>query len=87
MKGVLIIECKKNTRLIRLRKARNLTQKEVAMQIGKQQNTVAAYENGKRFPSITTMKKLASLFGVTVDYIFIDEIEEDEVFDNKSSDQ
>lgn len=45
----------------------NLTQEEVAKKVGKSKNTIQNYENGKRIPNIETAKKLATLFGLTVD--------------------
>ena len=45
----------------------NLTQEEVAKEVGKTKNTIQNYENGKSVPDIETGKKLASLYGVSVD--------------------
>ncbi len=44
-----------------------LTQEQVAKEVGKSKNTIQNYENGKRSPDIETGKKLASLFGVSID--------------------
>ena len=46
---------------------KNLTQEEVAKRVGKSKNTIQNYENGKSIPNIETGKKLATLFGLTVD--------------------
>lgn len=46
---------------------KNLTQEEVAKKVGKSKNTIQNYENGKSIPNIETGKKLATLFGLTVD--------------------
>ena len=47
----------------------NMTQEYVAMQVGKTKNTIQNYENGKSVPDIETGKKLAALFGLSVDDI------------------
>ena len=44
-----------------------LTQEEVAKKVGKKRNTIQNYENGKSSPDIETGKKLAALFGMSVD--------------------
>jgi DNA-binding XRE family transcriptional regulator len=45
----------------------NMTQEEVAEKVGKKRNTIRNYESGKSCPDIETGKKLASLYGVSVD--------------------
>lgn len=45
----------------------NLTQEEVAKKVGKTKNTIQNYENGKSVPDIEMGKRLASLYGVSVD--------------------
>lgn len=52
-----------------LRKERKLQQKQVAIEVGIDQSNYSKIENGKREPSVYVLKKLADLFGVTVDYI------------------
>ena len=47
----------------------NMTQEYVAVQVGKAKNTIQNYENGKSVPDIETGKKLAALFGLSVDDI------------------
>ena len=44
-----------------------LTQEEVAKKVGKKRNTIQNYENGKSSPDIETGKKLAALYGMSVD--------------------
>lgn len=51
-----------------LRKERGLTQSQVAEKIGQERSTVACYENGSRKPAVDVLEKLASLYGVTLDY-------------------
>lgn len=51
-----------------LRKERGLTQSQVAEKIGQERSTVACYENGSRKPAVDVLEKIASLYGVTLDY-------------------
>ena len=48
---------------------RKMTQEYVASQVGKSKITIQNYEYGKSIPDIETGKKLAALFGLTVDDI------------------
>ena len=52
-----------------IRAKRNLTQQQVADNIGCSAVVYSRYENGIRQPSIETLIRLADLFGVTVDYL------------------
>jgi len=57
---------------IHLRAARvnaGLTQAQVAEKLGKNKNTIIAYEKYTSKPDIDTAKSLASLYGMTVDDI------------------
>ncbi len=55
--------------LVQLRKAKNITQKEMADFLLTSQQTYSRYEKGTREPDIETLIKLADYFGVTVDYL------------------
>ncbi|MCL1936020.1 MAG: helix-turn-helix domain-containing protein [Defluviitaleaceae bacterium] len=57
-------------RLRDLRKARRLTQAQVGKMIGVHKNTIGAYENNVKTPSIKKIIKLANLFRTSTDYIF-----------------
>lgn len=52
-----------------LRKNFGLTQKELAARIGIAQQTLGGYEKSKSQPDIETLKKLASFFSVSADYL------------------
>lgn len=52
-----------------LRNAYQFTQKQLADRLGLTANTVCEWEKGRSEPSITTIKKLAEIFDVTVDYL------------------
>lgn len=52
-----------------LRIEKNLAQKDVADILGITVSAYSFYENGKREPNITSLKKLASFYNVTLDYL------------------
>lgn len=57
---------------ISLRAARinsNMTQTQAAGKLGITKGTLASYELGKTVPTITMAKKIAKLYGLTVDDI------------------
>ena len=56
-----------------LRKARGLTQQEMADQLGVSNKTVSKWESGGGFPDITVLPALAELYGVTADDILAGE--------------
>lgn len=47
----------------------NMTQDEVAKKVNKSKNTIQNYESGKSIPDVEMGKKLAAIYGVTVDDI------------------
>jgi transcriptional regulator with XRE-family HTH domain len=53
--------------LKRLRKARGLTQGNLAAELGVEMNTVWKWENGKIMPSVETLQRLANFFDISVD--------------------
>ena len=58
-----------NERLRILRLSKNLSQKELATDIGYVQTTIAKWEAGDRYPNFDTLIKLADYFEVTIDFI------------------
>lgn len=56
-------------RIKELRKANNLTQKQVSEDTQIPQNTLSNYENGKREPSLFVWKAISEYFGVDVPYL------------------
>ncbi|KPC75514.1 helix-turn-helix domain-containing protein [Laceyella sacchari] len=58
-----------NERLIALRKAKKLSQYELADQLNFTRGQIANYEQGKRKPDIDTLKKIATFFNVSLDYL------------------
>lgn len=56
-------------RLRQLRRANGLTQQKLAECLGLQRSTYAYYESGKTTPSFDTLRKIALVYGVSVDYL------------------
>lgn len=58
--------------LLKVERARhNLTQAQLAEELGISRQTVQAIETGKFNPSVTLAIKMARFFKVTVEYLFI----------------
>ena len=55
--------------LAKLRKERNLGQKELAAFLNLSTGTISNYENGVHSPDLNTLCRLAEYFGVTTDYL------------------
>lgn len=51
----------------------NMSQKYVAMTLGVAGPSVSHWESGKTLPTPENLRRLASLFGVSVDYLLDDE--------------
>lgn len=58
-----------NNRLRELRKEKGLTQLELAKILNVSDRSVGFYETGERDPDTDTLKKLASFFSVSIDYL------------------
>ena len=58
-----------NDQLKKLRKQKKLSQAEFAKEISVAQSTVGNWESGKRDPDFRTLKKIASYFGVSTDFL------------------
>ena len=57
-------------RIKELRKEKSMNQIALGMELNFSQKIISEYENGKVEPSITTLKKLASIFNTSVDWIY-----------------
>ncbi|MCL2884024.1 MAG: helix-turn-helix transcriptional regulator [Oscillospiraceae bacterium] len=64
-------------RLEAIRRERGLTQEALAGRLEVSRQTVGSLENGRYNPSITLAFKIARLFGLRIEDIFIDEGEEE----------
>lgn len=56
-------------RLVEVRKANNLSQREVAKMIGLPERSYRRYELGESVPVISSIVALAQLYGVSADYL------------------
>lgn len=65
-----IKECRMNCKL---------SQKYVAMSLGVAGPSVSNWESGKTLPTPDNLKRLATLFGVSVDYLLGEEAEQKEI--------
>lgn len=62
-----------------LRKARRLTQQQLADKMGVTRATVSNYEVGRRTPHLSELKRFAEFYGVGLDYFGV--ASTDEIFD------
>lgn len=56
-------------RLKELRETAKISQMELAQKLGVKQSTISTWERGRRDPDTDTVKKLAEIFGVSIDYL------------------
>lgn len=56
-------------RIREVRKAHNMTMKQLGAEIGLAESTISQYETGKREPDYETLLRIGDLFGVTVGYL------------------
>ncbi|NHM27964.1 helix-turn-helix transcriptional regulator [Desulfofundulus sp. TPOSR] len=56
-------------RLKEARKKKNLLQKELATLLGVSRTTVTSWENGTRVPEFETLRRIADVLEVSVDYL------------------
>ncbi|EAR09697.1 hypothetical protein MED297_16099 [Reinekea blandensis MED297] len=55
-----------------LRLSKGLNQQETADQLGIAKNTYIGYEKGDREPTLTVLKKMAQMFGMTISELCMD---------------
>ena len=63
--------------LASLRKARGLTQQELAKEINYSDKSISKWELGYALPSVDVLKDFAEFYGVTVDYLIREQKEEE----------
>ena len=56
-------------RLKELRKANNISQLKLALDLGLNQNSISRYENGQREADYVLLIKIADYFNVSLDYL------------------
>lgn len=64
------------SRIAELRKARKLSQEELAMLVGTTRQTITSIETGKYTASLPLAYKIAKYFGLTIEEVFIFEEED-----------
>lgn len=69
----------KNSRIIEQRKKLGLSQEELAAKLKISQKSISKYECGQRRPSYETLLDMASLFGVTTDYLLGNDLASDAI--------
>ena len=62
-------------RIEEIRNAKGIRQEELARLLGVSRQTISSLENGRYNPSITLAHKIAVLFGMTIEDVFIFEEE------------
>ncbi len=62
-------------RLQKLRREKNWSQEKLAQEIGIVRRLISRYETGVSTPSVETLRKLAAVFGVSVDFLLKDPVE------------
>ncbi len=65
------------TRIQELRKAKKVTQSELADAVNVTRQTIISLENGKYKASLILAHKLAQFFGITIEEIFIFDLKEE----------
>ena len=67
----------------KLRNENGLTQKDLSNMVNVTFQTVSKWENDENEPDVSTLKKLASLFGCSLDYLLSEEDEEPVIEESK----
>lgn len=63
-------------RIEELRGERGIRQEELAKRLGVSRQTISSLENGRYNPSIVLAHRIAALFGMTIEEVFIFDEEE-----------
>ncbi len=65
-------------KLVKLRKARNITQEQLAEKLGVSRQAVSRWEAGESTPDMLNLAGLCKYFGVSSDYLINDDFTSDE---------
>jgi len=65
-------------KLIQLRKAKELSQEDLADCLGVSRQAVSRWEQGHTFPDLPNLQKIMKVFGVSADYLICDDASEEE---------
>ena len=58
-------------KIVQIRQERGIKQDELAKALGVSRQTISSLENGRYDPSILLAHKIAKLFGMTIEEIFV----------------
>lgn len=72
------------TRIAELRKARHLSQDQLANHVGVTRQTITSLEVGKYTASLMLAYKIAKFFGMTIEEVFLFEEEEEKCITNEN---
>ena len=73
-------------KIIRLRKKNGWSQEELADKMNVSRQAVSKWESAQSIPDLDKILQLGTLFGVTTDYLLKDEIEDEELTNDTTSD-
>ena len=65
--------------IVTIRKARKMTQKELAERCGMSQNAILSLEKSQSYPSMKTLKKIQTALDVPQSYLHLYAIEEQDI--------
>ena len=65
-----------NNLIVQIRQERGIRQEELAKALGVSRQTISSLENGRYDPSILLAHKIAKLFGMSIEEVFLFEEEE-----------
>ena len=65
-----------NNLIVQIRQERGIRQDELAKALGVSRQTISSLENGRYDPSILLAHKIAKLFGMSIEEVFLFEEEE-----------
>ena len=60
-----------NEKLQELRKARGLTQEELAEALFVSRTAISKWESGRGYPSIDSLKQIANYFSISIDFLLL----------------
>ena len=69
-------------KLIQLRKAKGLSQEDLADSLGVSRQAISRWEQGNTFPDLPNLQKIVKVFGVSADYLICDDYTDEEPNDN-----
>ena len=69
-------------KLIQLRKAKGLSQEDLADSLGVSRQAISRWEQGNTFPDLPNLQKIVKVFGVSADYLICDDYTEEGHNDN-----